>query len=558
MLTDSLGCQLAVSAALINRGITSPDQAAAFLKPSLSHIRSPFLMKDVDRAVERILLAVRGGEKILIFGDYDMDGITATVILFEFLSYLDADVHYYIPNRLTEGYGLTRDHVENLLIPDGIKLIITVDCGITSLDAVSAARSAGIDVIITDHHEAPLRMPEAFAIMNPKQPDCTSGFSWLAGVGVAFNLALALRKRLRDEGFWNNHAEPNLKAACDLVALGTVADMVPLVEENRIFVKTGLEVMASDARPGVKALLDVCNVVNRPLDTQDIAFKLAPRVNAAGRLRHGSIALRLLTTSNKETANTIAKELNQENTRRQKIENHILSEIVRHIENNPKLLEQKALVIDQEGWHQGVIGIVASRLVRRFYRPVVVITVTDGIGRGSARTPDGFDLYEGLKGCAKYLEKFGGHKAAAGVTLKAENIPAFRQNFEKIVSHKTTPEDFMPELVIDCEICASDVSVELADDLEALAPFGKGNPEPIFMLTDMDVLSARMVGTHHLQMRLRPSKNTQARPLDSILFNLGADKPTPKRFKRIACHIRWNRWRDRKNIQLVVKDFLAA
>ena len=557
MLTDSLGCQLAVSAALINRGITSPDQAAAFLKPSLSHIRSPFLMKDVDRAVERILLAVRGGEKILIFGDYDMDGITATVILFEFLSYLEADVHYYIPNRLTEGYGLTSDHVENLLIPDGINLIITVDCGITSLDAVSAARSAGIDVIITDHHEAPLRMPEAFAILNPKQPNCTSGFSWLAGVGVAFNLALALRKRFRDEGFWNNHAEPNLKSACDLVALGTVADMVPLVEENRIFVRVGLEVLASEARPGVKALLNVSNVMNRPLDTQDISFKLAPRVNAAGRLRHGSIALRLLTTSNIETANTIAKELNKENTRRQKIENHILSEIVKYIENNPKLLEQRTLVIDQEGWHQGVIGIVASRLVRRFYRPVVVITVTDGIGRGSARTPDGFDLYEGLKGCAKYLEKFGGHKAAAGLTLKAENIPAFRQNFEKIVSHKTTLEDFMPKLVIDCEICASDVSVELADDLEALAPFGTGNPEPIFMLTDMDVLSARVVGTHHLQMRLRPSKDTQAKPLDSILFNSGADKPSPKRFKRIACHIRWNRWRDRKNIQLVVKDFLA-
>ena len=557
VLTKSLGCHLAVSAALINRGITNPDQAAAFLKPSLAQIRSPFLMKDVDRAVERILLALRGGEKILIFGDYDMDGITATVILFEFLTHLGADVHYYIPNRLTEGYGLTSDHVKNLLIPDGINLIITVDCGITSIDAVSAARSAGIDVIITDHHEAPLKMPEAYAILNPKQPDCTSGFSWLAGVGVAFYLALALRKRLRDEGFWNNHTEPNLKSACDLVALGTVADMVPLVEENRILVKAGLEVLASKARPGVKALLDVSNVVNRTLDTRDLAFKVAPRVNAAGRLRHGSIALRLFTTSNIETAYTIANELNQENTRRQKIENYILSEIVQYIENNPKLLEQRTLVIDKEGWHQGVIGIVASRLVQRFYRPVVVITVFDGVGRGSARTPDGFDLYEGLKGCAKYLEKFGGHKAAAGVTLKAENIPAFRKNFEKIVSHKTTPEDFRPKLVIDCEICASDVSTELADDIEALSPFGTGNPEPIFMLSDMDVLSTRIVGSNHLQMLLRPSKDTQARPLHSILFNSDTDRRPPERFQRIACHIRWNRWRDRKSIQLVVKDFLA-
>ena len=566
MLTDSLGCQSAVATALMNRGISSPDEAAAFLKPSLAHIRSPFLMKDVDRAVERILQAIRRGEKVLIFGDYDMDGITATAILFEFLAYLDADVHYYIPNRLTEGYGLSRDYVEKRAVPDGIGLIITVDCGISSFDAVSAGRRAGIDVIITDHHETPPQMPDAFAVLNPKQPDCTSGFSWLAGVGVALNLVLALRKTLRDEGFWNNRPEPNLKAACDLVALGTVADMVPLVQENRIYVKAGLEVLASDVRPGVKALLDVCNMLNRPLNTRDLAFKLAPRVNAAGRLSRGSIALRLLTTSNMETAHAIAKELNQENTRRQKIQNRILSEIVQHLENNPELLEQRALVLDQEGWHQGVIGIVASRLVDRYYRPVVLIAVADGIGKGSARTPDGFDLYEGLKACARYLKKFGGHKAAAGITLRAEDIPAFRRDFERIVCQKTTPEDFVPKLIIDCEISASDVCAELADELEALAPFGTGNPEPLFLLSDMDVLSARVVGANHFQMRLRPSnspKADQTRPLDAILFNPPAVRPQrinapPKRFQRIACHVRWNRWRDRKSIQLVIKDFLAA
>ena len=558
MLADSLGCQPAFATVLINRGICSQDQATAFLKPSLAHVRSPFLMKDVDRAVERILVAIRRGEKVLIFGDYDTDGITATAILFEFLTCLDADVDYYIPNRLTEGYGLTRDYIEKRAIPDGIHLIITVDCGISSLDAVSAARSAGIDVVITDHHETPPLMPDAFAILNPKQPDCPSGFSWLAGVGVAFNLVLALRKRLRDKGFWNNRLEPNLKAACDLVALGTIADMVPLVEENRIYVKAGLEVLASHARPGIEALLDVCNMLNRPLEARDLAFKLAPRVNAAGRLRHGLIGLKLLTTSNMETAHAIAKELNQENIRRQKIENNILSETVRHLEDNPELLEQRALVLDQQGWHQGVIGIVASRLVNQYYRPVVLIAVADGIGKGSARTPDGFDLYEGLKGCAQYLEKFGGHRAAAGITLRAENIPAFRRDFERIVYHKTTPEDFVPKVSIDAKISASDVSVQLADDLEALAPFGAGNPEPLFMLSDMDVLSARVVGTHHLQMRLRSSTNVQTKPFNSILFNSGADKPPPEKFQSVVCHIRWNRWRDRKSIQLVVKDFLAG
>jgi len=567
-LADSLGCRPAVATALINRGICRPDQAAAFLKPSLADIRSPFLMKDIERAVERILLAVRRREKVLVFGDYDMDGITATALLFEFLTCLDVDVHCHIPNRLTEGYGLSRDYVEKRANPDGVGLIITVDCGISSFDAVVAARRSGIDVIITDHHEPPPLMPEAFAVLNPKQPDCPSGFSWLAGVGVAFNLVLALRKRLRDEGFWSARGglEPNLKAACDLVALGTVADMVPLVKENRIYVKAGLEVLASDARPGVKALLDACNLLNRPLDTRALAFKLAPRVNAAGRLHHGSIALKLMTTSNMETAHAIAKELGRENLKRQQLENHILSEIVRNLEENPGLLKQRALVLDQQGWHQGVIGIVASRLVDRYYRPVVLIAVADHIGKGSARAPAGFDLYEGLKGCARYLEKFGGHKAAAGVTLRVENIPAFREDFERIVCQKTTPEDFIPKLVIDGEISPSDVSAQLADELEALAPFGTGNPEPLFMLSDMDVLSARVVGAHHLQMRLRPSsplKAHQTRPFDAILFNpwavrLQRIKPPPERFQRIACHVRWNRWRDTKKIQLVIKDFFQT
>ncbi len=559
-LAHGLGCQLTVATVLVNRGICSQDQAAAFLKASLAHIRSPFLMKDVGRAVERILVAVRGGEKVLIFGDYDMDGIAATALLFEFLTHLNAEVDYHIPNRLTEGYGLSRDYVENRAIPDGVGLIITVDCGISSFDAVSAARRAGIDVIITDHHEIPSMMPEAFAILNPKQPDCPSGCWWLAGVGVAVNLVLALRKTLRDEGFWcaRGRLEPNLKAACDLVALGTVSDMVPLVEENRIFVKAGLEVLSNDVRPGIRALLDVCRILNCRLDTNDIAFKLAPRLNAAGRLSHGSIVLRLLTTSNMETANSIAKELNEENIRRQKIEGRILSEISRLIEDSPQLLEQRALVFAQQGWHEGVIGIVASRLVDRYHRPVVVISVSEGKGKGSARSPDGFNLYEGLKECAQHLERFGGHKAAAGITLRAENIPVFREDFEKIVCRKTTPEDLVPEIIIDSEVSASDISAELTDELEALAPFGKGNPEPLFVLSDVDVLSARLVGGHHLQMRLRSSnlpKTGQARPLDAIFFNMGNGESHPRHFDRIVFHLGWNRWKDRKKIQLVIRDF---
>lgn len=560
MLAGSLGCQLSTATALINRGFSAQDHATAFLNPSLAHVRSPFSMKGVDIAVERIVLALRRREKVLVFGDYDTDGITATALLFEFLTNLGVDVDYHIPNRLTEGYGLSRDYVEKRAIPDGIGLIITVDCGISNFEAVSSARRSGIDVIITDHHEPSARMPEALAILNPKQPDCRSGFSWLAGVGVAFNLVLALRKRLRDEGFWSarGELEPNLKSACDLVALGTVADMVPLVEENRIYVKAGLQALASDTRPGVKALLDVCRVLNRPLETRDIAFKLAPRLNSAGRLHHGSTAFRLLTTSNTETAHTIARELDQENSRRREIEHEILSEIVQHLQTTPELLEQRALVLSQEGWHQGVIGIVASRLVDRYCRPVVVITVADGIGKGSARSPDGFDLYKALKGCAHHLEKFGGHKGAAGLTLRAENIPTFRRDFETIVCQETRPEDFVPELVIDGEVSASNLSAELVDEFEAFSPFGTGNPEPLFMISDVDLLSTRTVGAHHLQMKLCPSnppKADQARPLDAIFFNMGDRGTHLRHLDRIACHIRWNRWKGQKRIQLVIRDF---
>ncbi|MBW1742791.1 MAG: single-stranded-DNA-specific exonuclease RecJ [Deltaproteobacteria bacterium] len=560
-LSDALRCQPAVAAALVNRGISNPDLAEVFLRPSFAHVRSPFLMKDVDLAVERILLTLRHREKVLIFGDYDTDGITATALLFEFLAYLGVDVHCHIPDRMTEGYGLSQEYIEAHAVPDSVDLVITVDCGISSHDAVNAAGRAGIDVIITDHHEPPPSIPAALAVLNPKQADCPSGFSWLAGVGVAFNLVLALRKRLRDDGYWDKRQEPNLKAACDLVALGTVGDMAPLVEENRIYVKAGLEVLASDSRPGVQALLDVSKLTNRSLSTRDLAFRLAPRLNAPGRLFHASSALTLLTTPSIETARAIAKELDQQNTKRREIENLILSEITQRLEKNPELLEQRALILDEQGWHQGVIGIVASRLVNRYEKPSVVIAVTDGIGKGSARSPDGFDLYEGLKICSRHLERFGGHKAAAGLTLRAENIPGFRKDFERVVSEKIRPEESVPELLVDSEISASDVLPELADELEALAPFGVGNPEPVFMISDADLLTARRVGNRHLQMRFRPSASGNVKKnksIDAIFFNQTREVPQPGNLYRIACHVRWNRWREQKKMQLVIKALDAV
>lgn len=555
-LAADLDCHRAVAAVLINRGFDSAEQAEHFLGPSLAHIHSPFLMKDMDRAVSRVIVALQRHEKVLIFGDYDVDGITATALLLDFLMYLGIDADYYIPHRQSEGYGLSSEFVENEAIRRGTSLIITVDCGISSHKAVRVAGRAGIDVIITDHHEIPLRLPEAFAILNPKQPDCPSGLTMLAGVGVAFNLILALRKRLRDEGFWSSRAEPNLKDACDLVAIGTVADMVPILEENRIYVKAGLEVLAGSSRPGLKALSEVSGTSGRCLDAWDVAFKLAPRLNAAGRLRHASMGCELLTTNSYETAQSIARELDGENNRRKDIERFILSDIAQQLKASPHLL-QRSIVLDQQEWHEGVIGIVASRLVDRYARPVVLIAVHDGVGKGSARSPEGFDLFEALTDCAQYLRRFGGHQAAAGLTLSAENIPAFRTHFEKLVRDKTTEQGLAPKLNIDVEIAAGEISPKLGDDLERLAPFGTGNPEPLFMLSDVHVLSARRVGTCHVQMRLAHGNNTQGRPIDAILFNADVHSPPPKRLPRIACNVRWNRWQDRKNIQVIIRNLLA-
>jgi len=552
-LVTELSCHRPVAAVLVNRGLSAPEEAATFLRPSFSDMRSPFLMKDMDRAVARLLLALERREKVLVFGDYDADGMTGTALLFNFFAFLGIDVSYYIPDRLTEGYGLTPQSVERQAVGRDIGLIVTVDCGISSHEAVRKANCCGIDVIVTDHHEPSEQPLEAFAILNPKQPDCASGLTCLAGVGVAFNLALALRKRLRDEGFWKTRPEPNLKASCDLVALGTVADMVPILQENRIYVKAGLEVLATAARPGMTALIDVCKMTNGHLDTWDVAFKLAPRLNAAGRLRHGSMGCELLTTSNSRIAQTIAHELDHENTRRQHIERQILSHIVQDLGADSETLG-RSLVLDNPTWHEGVIGIVASRLVHQYMRPVVLIAVTDGIGKGSARSPKGFNLFEALERCAQHLEKFGGHESAAGLTLKAENIPAFRRAFDSQVCEMTAPEDFIPRLDIDTEISPAEITPELADELETLAPFGTGNPEPLFMLSDMEVLSTRVVRDCHTQMQLVPAGDRASRPLQAIAFNRVAETRISDQFHHMACHIRWNRWKDRKNLQLIVRD----
>jgi single-stranded-DNA-specific exonuclease len=511
-------------------------------------------MKDMDRAVSRIVRAIQQREKVFVFGDYDVDGVTATALLFGFFSHLDLEVFYHVPDRITEGYGLSKEVIEKHAMPRGATLIITVDCGTSSHEAILLANRLGIDVIITDHHKVPPSLPDALAILNPKRNDCPSDFENLAGVGVAFNLVLALRKHLRDIHFWNNIKEPNLKNVCDLVALGTVADMVPLLDENRLFVKTGLEVMSTSPRLGLKELIRVSGASNRPLDTWDLAFRLAPRLNAAGRLGAGAMACELLMTTSHEKAAITSDKLDNQNNQRKDIERQMLDHISQRLRDYPELL-QRSLVLESPSWHEGVIGIAASRLVAQHRKPVVLIAVRDGLGKGSARAPKGFDLFRAIASCSHHLEKFGGHEAAAGLSLKSESIEGFRHDFEAYVRDNTDEKDYLPRLSIDTELEPREISPELVNDIERMGPFGSGNPEPLFMISHMDVISTHPIGENHIKLQLIPTNDKAISPFNAILFNAPFSDRPPKRFRQIVCNVRWNRWQNTQRLQVVVKDF---
>ena len=549
-----LKCHPAIASILVNRKIFSSEDASNFLNSSLRHLGPPFAIKDMDAAVERILTAIMHKEKILIFGDYDVDGITATNILLEFFRSIGAHVSYYIPHRIKEGFGLKKNHISDHALPNGINLIITVDCGSDSHEAVEAARKAGIDVIITDHHIISDIIPPAVAVVNPKRCDCPSGFHDLAGVGVALYLLICLRKKLRGINFWQNRPEPNLKSYCDLVALGTLADMVPLTHENRILAMTGLDIIARTHRPGLKALMEICKTNKHAVDTDDIVFGLAPRLNSAGRMDHASTSLELLTARDVKTAKKLANSLNHMNQNRRRIENEILIQVHDHLKKNPHLLRKSTLVLAREGWHLGVLGIVASRIVKKYFRPVVLITTADGIGRGSARSIPGINLYKGLSACANDIENFGGHSMAAGLEIKAKNIEKFEINFESTVCRMAKPDDFIPKIFIDCLLDFEDISDKLIDELESLKPFGMGNNEPLFMARNINVVSSTRVGNNHRRMVLNQGKGRTEKTFNSIHFNVDPDTPLKENLDQIAFRLRWNHWNRRKTAQLVIEE----
>jgi single-stranded-DNA-specific exonuclease len=549
-LASDLEIETLIAAVLVNRQITSKTAAKAFLAPSLSDITPPGVIKDIEKAAERLIQALVTNEKILIFGDYDVDGVTATALLLDFLRIAGGRVSHYIPHRRKEGYGLQTSHIRKRILPGGYRLVITVDCGISSCEAVQMAKAQGIDVIITDHHLPSDSLPEAVAVINPKRDDCSAGLDHLAGVGMAFYLLIELRRQLRARGFWEGRPEPNLKQFCDLVALGTIADMVPLVEENRAFIRAGLKTMQS--RPGIKALMGVSRVAPNRVGSDDVAFRLAPRLNAAGRVAHANLALRLLTTDNTHRATRIARTLDRLNTRRQDLETDIIDQIHHRIEAEPGILDRQALVMADRNWHEGVLGIVAARLTRKHTRPVILLAHNGVQARGSARSIPGIDLYRLLVSCETHLERFGGHAMAAGLALHVDQLKPFEEKLLTQLAAKTQPEDYRQRLTIDAEIALDQITPRLLDQLESLQPFGQTTPEPLFLARNIDVDSHRLVGGHHRQMVLRSGNKAASAGHHAIQFNIQPEQKPPTRYKRLAFHLRWNRWNGSKRPQLMV------
>jgi single-stranded-DNA-specific exonuclease len=543
-LARVLGVSPVVAQVMVNRGISDEAEARRFLHGGPESLPDPNLMLGMAKAVERIVTAIGGGEKITVYGDYDVDGVTATALLHRVLARLGGAVDYYIPERLNEGYGLNAAALESLC-RSGTKLVVTVDCGISAADEV-AAFAGRMDIIVTDHHQPPEALPPAHAVLNPKQNGCNYPEKNLAGVGVAFKLCQALWRRLAGD-------EEQLNELLDLVAVGTIADIVPLTGENRLLVKLGLARLVATGNIGLQAMMKVAGLTADKLDAGKVGFIIAPRLNAAGRLSHAAAGVELLITGDSARAAELAAELDAENSRRQAVEKELLATTEELLAGTDPAA-QKVLVLAGEDWHPGVIGIVASRLLDRYYRPVVMISVRDGIGKGSCRSIPGFDIYNALGQCADLLIQFGGHQYAAGLTIEAANIDRLRDRLSAIAAATLTAEDYQPVLNIDTRVALSEIDAALLQQLACLAPHGTGNPSPVFVCEQLAVTGVRPIGQEgrHLKLRVRRERASG----DVIGWDMGglAARLNGDATIDLAFVPEFNEWQGQRSIQLKAHD----
>lgn len=549
-LARNIGVSKLLATLLLQRNISTPDSARSFLSPRLGALRDPFLLKDMDQAVELAAWCITERKKITVYGDYDVDGLTATALLVDFFSKLETPVSFYIPHRLEEGYGLNERATKGIA-EGGTELIITVDCGISSPSEIALAQSLGLKVIVTDHHQIPAYFQPICPIINPLRPDSTFPFRDLSGVGLAFYLAIAIRSHLRDRGFFEKGPEPDLRRHLDLVALGTVADIVPLVEENRIFVKSGLATLMGGERLGIRALREVSGIrEDQVLTTDDVAFRLAPRLNALGRLGSATSAVRMLTTGSELEAESIAKRMNSLNSQRQAIENRIVSESREKIEKMEDLDERRTLVLFDPKWHRGVVGIVASKIVEEYYRPTLILTLEGDLFKGSGRSIEGFDLYHALSDLDDLLDHFGGHHYAAGLSIEAKKVKEFCKRFEELARNRIDPDAMVPRVEVDAQLELEAITPQLLKELERLMPFGSQNPPPLFYAGPLRVVASKVVGNDHLRIRIKNKGIT----FDCIAFGKAKLHPLDGRSVEILFHVGTNTWQGIDAIQLVIAE----
>jgi single-stranded-DNA-specific exonuclease len=561
-LASVLGVPPPLGRVLWARGYREPAQAERFLLPRLEHLPNPFELKGIDAAVLRLQRALAQGEPVCVYGDYDVDGVTSTALLVSVLRKLGGKVDFYVPHRLVEGYGLNEGALAKIAAR-GTRLVVSADCGVTAVAEVDAAARLGLDVVVIDHHTASQHLPRAVAILNPHQPGCTFPGRELAAVGVAFHLLLALRKRLREAGWFASRPEPNLREVLDLVALGTIADVVPLTGPNRVLVHFGLKELARAGRVGVLALKSVAQLAGE-VTAGDVGFKLGPRINAAGRLDDASVGVRMLLSEDLREARALAEQLDRANAERQDLQARIAGEAIASAERLGTPEQRRTLVVSSSGWHVGVVGIVAARLVERFHRPALVIAEEGGVAKGSGRSVEGFHLFDALSRCAHHLTKFGGHKHAAGVTLETSRIGAFSEALEAQGRQSLEASQLSPRLRIDAELHPRDVHLDLATQLRRLAPFGAGNPEPVFFCRELAAHEVRLlpdkkgIGPGHLKLRLGEAgarvAESESAPLDAIGFNLGGTSlPVGSRLDA-AFQLSIDTWNGAERLQLKLKD----
>jgi single-stranded-DNA-specific exonuclease len=510
-LAESLNISDVLAKLLFLREIKTFSQAKQFFRPSLNSLHDPFLMNGMEAATKRVIQAITENQPICIYGDYDVDGTCSTALLYMFLKELGANVDFHIPKRLAEGYGLSKEGIDIIKTSKNPALLITVDCGITAITETEYANQLGIDVIICDHHQPKDELPNAVAVLDPLKPECNYPFDYLSGAGVAFKLAQGISEKI-------GRREMPFKYL-DLVALAAAADIVPLVDENRALVKEGLESINTNPRPGIVALIESSSLNPGNVNSGQVVFTIAPRINAVGRLGDAERAVELLITDSKEDALKLAAVLEKENYARRKIDVNTFDDALQLVENSIDLDNELAIVLHQEEWHPGVIGIVASRLVEKYYRPTIMLTTIDGIAKGSARSISNFNIYEALQKCEDLLIHFGGHQAAAGLAVELDKIKEFKEKFNQIVKASIKEEDLLPEISIDAKIKLSEITPKFLRILEQFSPFGPENMRPVFLSEGVNICNTpRLVGKNHLVASFKQNENDKI--FDSIGFNM--------------------------------------